>query len=132
MHTLPKSALATVLVLLSLQTADAQEIAIPANRETAVNFVTGVTENCHSIGKPKMKVVKAPEHGTVRFRWVKYKIQNFSRICNGRPAWGMAVLFIPTAGYRGKDGFTFGMTMPKYEGSTLTQYKQGTLNVLVK
>ncbi|MCV9997518.1 hypothetical protein OE766_04600 [Pararhizobium sp. YC-54] len=131
MHTLPKFA-AAILVLVSLQTANAQEIAIPANRETAINFVTGVTDNCHNIAKPKMKVARAPAHGTVRFQWVKYKIQNFSRICNGRPAWGMAVLFTPTPGYRGKDGFTFGITMEKYEGSTFTQYKQDTLNVLVK
>lgn len=131
MRILPKFATA-VLVLLSLQTANAQEIAVPANRESTVNFVTGVTENCHNIAKPKMKVVSAPEHGTVRFQWVKYKIQNISRICDGRPAWGMAVLFKPTSGYRGKDSFTFGMTMQKYEGSTFTQYKQGTMNVVVK
>ena len=132
MRILPKFAATALMTVLSLQTAHAEDIAVPANRETAVNFVTGVTDNCHNIAKPKMKVVKEPAHGTVRFQWVKYKIQNISRICDGRPAWGMAILFKPASGYRGKDSFTFGVTMQKYEGSSFTQYKQGTMSVVVK
>lgn len=128
----PKFVAAAVFTLVSLQTADAAEVTIPAGRESAINFVTGVTPNCRNIAKPKMTVVKAPEHGSVRFQWVKYKISNISKLCDGRPAWGMAILFKPAAGFRGKDRFTYGMNMQKYEGRSDTKYIQDAIDVVVK
>ncbi|WP_426123206.1 hypothetical protein [Pararhizobium sp. PWRC1-1] len=124
--------IAAALAMLASQPASAEEAAIPANRETAVNFITGVTANCRNIAKPKMKVVKAPAYGTVRFQWTKYKISNISRLCDGKPALGMMIFFKPQPGYRGKDSFTFGASMQRYEGSSDTQYKQHKLDVVVK
>jgi hypothetical protein len=122
----------TALTMLASHSAGAEETAIPANRETAINFISGVTANCRNIAKPKMKVVKAPAHGTVRFQWTKYKISNISRLCDGKPAWGMMILFKPEPGFRGKDSFTFGASMQRYEGRSDTQYKQHKLDVVVK
>lgn len=128
----PKFAVVAIVSLLSLQTVHAAEVTIPAGRESAINFVTGVTPNCRNIAKPKMTVVKAPEHGSVRFQWVKYKISNISKLCDGRPAWGMAILFKPKAGFHGKDRFTYGMNMQKYEGRSDTKYIQDAIDVVVK
>ncbi|OBZ96200.1 hypothetical protein ADU59_07530 [Pararhizobium polonicum] len=125
-------ALAASLAFLPLQNANAAEISIPANRESAINFVTGVTPSCRNIGKPKMKVVKEPAHGSVRFQWTKYKIGNISRLCDGKPAWGMAILFTPQPGFRGKDSFTFGMSMQRYENRSDTKYIQDSVDVVVK
>ncbi len=126
------AALATVFAMLACQTASAAEVAIPANRESSINFVTGVTPSCRNIAKPKMKVVKEPEHGSVRFQWVKYKISNISRLCDGKPAWGMAIVFKPQSGFRGKDSFTYGMSMQRYEGRSDTKYIQDSIDVVVK
>ncbi|WP_438749208.1 hypothetical protein [Pararhizobium sp. O133] len=125
-------AASALLALVSIVPAHAEERVVPANRESTITFLAGVTASCRTSAKPKMKIVEAPAHGSVRFQWTKGKITNISKLCNGRPAWGMAILFKPTAGYRGKDSFTVGIVSQKYENHSDTRYEQGTIDVVVK
>ena len=126
------TALVAALAVSFSPQAYAAEVVVPANRESAIGFIVGVTPDCHSVEKPKMKLVKAPAHGSIRFQWTKSKLQNISRNCNGRPAWGMAVFFKPAPGFRGEDSFTMGVSMLRYEGRSTTQYRRDKVNLNVK
>jgi hypothetical protein len=44
----------------------------------------------------------------------------------------MAILFTPQPGFRGKDSFTFGMSMQRYENRSDTKYIQDSVDVVVK
>jgi len=124
--------MATMAGLLVPAVGSAADVTVPANRESMIGYMTGIADNCHNAGKPKMDVAREPAHGAVRFQWMKRKIDRKTSVCNGRAVWGMAVFFKPDAGYRGKDAFSVGMHMQAYVNSTGIRYIKENVSIVVK
>lgn len=107
----------SALILIAVSTiaqADTIRRTIPANKTSAVGAHATYGPFCKAGAIPKMKVTKQPEHGTVTFKQVSYKLSEGAGRCAGQSVKGTAVVYKPKRGYRGKDVFKVGYVMDMY------------------
>ncbi len=109
------------------------DIKVAANRSNKIGFVSVATKygSCKQPGKLKMDVVKAPEHGNVRFEWTRGKSSGVNARCG--VVYGMAIIYTPDRGYRGPDNFKIGTRYPTYvQGTTTSRYATDNVSVVVR
>jgi hypothetical protein len=107
MHLATKLLLATLLAIASPLSALAESATVPAGRTTVLGFWYTYNRLCQYGSKPKFKITKQPEHGTVSASWQAYKMGDDTRNCRGKFVKGMLITYTPHKGYRGTDVVKF-------------------------
>ncbi len=102
----------------TLAQAETVRRTVPANKTSSVGAHATYNQQCHPSAIPKMKVSKAPEHGTVSFKQVSFKLSDRAGRCAGRSVKGTAVYYKPNRGYRGQDVFKVRFTMSMYSAGS--------------
>lgn len=120
------------LLALSATGARAETYSVPAGESTVMIDWTNIDESCQSIGKPKAKIVKAPQHGKITFQWTSITLDEDYGSCQGKHAKSMRVLYTPDRGYTGPDSFKVGATMPMYEDGSGSRYDGQSVDVMVE
>ena len=104
-----------ILFLIStLAHADTIRRTIPPNKSSTVGAHATYGPACRAGAIPQFRITKAPEHGTVSFKQVSFKLSEKAGRCAGRNVKGTAVIYKPNRGYRGDDVFKVGFTMDMY------------------
>jgi hypothetical protein len=98
----------------SVAFSDTYRRTIPANKSSVVGSQATIQPGCLSGAPPKMKVTKAPKHGTVSFKRTSGKLNEDAGSCAGKTVKGTLVVYKPNRGYRGQDVFKVGFTMDMY------------------
>jgi hypothetical protein len=130
-----KSVLAALIAMSVPAAAIAETVTgnVPANRATKVYaFTVADSSTCASPGRPKMKVAKAPKHGTVTFDWGFVPAGKAFRNCQGGRMRAMAIIYTPAKGYRGEDSFTVGYSFPDLGGYISVGHKSRKFVLQVK
>jgi hypothetical protein len=114
--------LAAILAVLCLgfSTAQAESLMVRANAVNSIGFFyfyMPLGYGCATGGKPKVSILRAPEHGTLKTQWRVSTLGNAGG-CKGKPGKGLAVWYTPNKGYHGPDKFRFMMTTPSFGAST--------------
>lgn len=130
------SALAVTAVLLS-QPADASTIrrVVSANKSTSLGFfhvMTSMAVGCQQPARPKMLIEKAPQHGSVSFRWTHHGGNQIRNGCKGVPVGGWDVVYTPARGYHGPDAFRIGAQYDQYLIGGGASYSSDGFVLLVK
>lgn len=112
----------------------ADDITVPAGRTSPIGFYyTYSHHTCYYGNKPEFKLTKAPEHGTVKAVWKGYRMGKEARNCNGKPMYGMLILYSPNKGYHGKDVVKFGLSgSGLWPGATYSVSRGFKTNITVK
>lgn len=130
------SALALMTALLS-QPADASTVrrAVSANKSTSLGFfhvMTNMGAGCQQPARPKMLVERAPQHGTVVFRWTHHDGNQIKNGCKGVPVGGWDVVYTPARGYHGPDSFRIGAQYTQYLVGGGDSYSSDGFELVVK
>lgn len=84
---------------------------VPANRSSVIAFYyTYINSTCAYGSKPRFRVSKQPDHGTISAKWQAYKMGKESRNCAGKPMRGMMIIYTPNKGFRGTDVVKFSLS----------------------
>ncbi|HZG28095.1 hypothetical protein SAMN05421890_4576 [Ensifer adhaerens] len=130
------SALAVTAVLLS-QSADASTLRrmVSANKSTSVGFfhvMTNMGAGCQQPARPRMLIERAPQHGSVTFRWNHHPGNKIRNGCTGVPVGGWEVVYTPARGYHGPDAFRIGAQYDQYLVGGGASYSSDGFVLLVK
>lgn len=112
---LSKALLALGLVSSALP-ASAETRDVAPNRASPIGFYyTYSKDNCYSGAKPRFKVLREGEHGTVTAKWQAITIQDPGK-CHGRRMFGMLIIYSPAKGFHGPDKVKVAMSSARYAG----------------
>jgi len=120
MRTLLSIALAAILAATHVVNASAETLTAKANTVNSVGFFyfySALGYGCNTAGKPKVRILREPEHGTLRTEWRQGTLGKAGG-CKGKPGKGLAVWYTPAKGYRGPDKFRFLMSVPGFGSAT--------------
>ena len=120
MRSIFSALLAGALALSCAVSASAESLRAKANSVTPVGFFYSYLPlgyGCATAGKPKVRILRAPEHGELRTEWRKSTLGHAGG-CAGKPGGGLAVWYIPQKGYHGPDKFRFMMSTAGFGAST--------------
>jgi hypothetical protein len=109
--------------------------AVPAGKSTVVGFfnvLSGEGSTCQQPARPTMIVEKAPQHGTVTFRWARHQWKGMRFSCKGVGIGGMEIIYTPAKGYRGPDAFRIGAQYAQYVEASGSSYAGGSYLLDVK
>lgn len=129
---LKRISLLAALLVVSGAAAHAETYSVPAGESSVMIDWANVDENCQTIGKPKAKIVKAPQHGKITFQWTSITLDKNYGTCEGKHAKSMRVIYTPDRGYTGPDSFKVGATMPAYEDGSGSRYDGQSVDVMVE
>lgn len=137
MKTFVKLATAALLTSLLSQPADAstQRRVVSANKSTIVGFfhvLSGMGTSCQQPAKPKMLIERAPQHGTVAFRWARHSWKEMRDSCKGLEVGGWEVIYTPSKGYHGSDTFRIGAQYAQYVEASGSSYASDGFELVVK
>lgn len=116
-------------------TAETFDRTVSANKTSSVAAHAIYYEgsgSCRAGEIPIMKVAKAPGHGKVTIKKTSFKLSKDAGSCAGKRVKGVAILYRPNSGYRGKDTFTLGTSFFRYDGSSQRSFRSNKYNIKVK
>jgi hypothetical protein len=94
------------------------ELARPAAAEqkSRLDFLFDLAPDCSSAGKPVVRVLEQPQHGTLSIEngqaFTDFPQDDRRAACNARQSDGTLVFYQPSADYRGADSITLSVTLP--------------------
>lgn len=137
MKTLVKLTTAALFASLLSQTADASTIrrAVSANASTSVGFfhvMASLAAGCQQPARPKMLIERAPQHGSVTFRWNHHAGNQIRNGCKGVPVGGWDVVYTPARGYHGPDTFRIGAQYDQFLVGGGAGYHSDGFELIVK
>jgi hypothetical protein len=134
MRLLIRVLLSALLTLTFSASAMAETRVVAAGRASTILFwSTYVEDTCATGSKPKPRVTKEPEHGTLSFEWQALRMGKGAGNCAGKLGRGMRVTYRPHKGYRGTDTVKFSLGgSGVYPGASYSLGRGFSYEIIVK
>ena len=103
-------------VLDSIHSKQALELtrAATAAQKSRLDFLFDLAPDCSSAGKPVVRVLEQPQHGTLAIEngqaFTDFAPDDRRAACNAHQSDGTLVFYQPSADYRGADSITLAVT----------------------
>ncbi len=123
--------LAAALLALTATAAHAESASVPAGETSTITYYSSLDDACQTIGKPKAKLMREPQHGKVSFKWMSITLEDAGS-CSGKHAKVLAVFYTPKSGFTGEDSFKVGVSTPQYDNGSGTTFSADSYELTVE
>lgn len=104
-----RTALTIALALLSATAAQGQSATkyVVSGRPLKLSFFASTNPDCSNVGRPTIRLIRAPEHGRVTVTQTTdfpvFPSSNIRSVCNARRVAGAAIYYVSQRGFTGTD-----------------------------